>query len=125
MLAGGIYTHRQIDNWITERKKKKKQCGQPALRASWPGRGYVSTTTDAAAAAILRLCIRRRGCTLKALAVASSNTLRINVCQIAARRRFAPHHAIPMHAQMRCRAQRRSMPVVFACLRGTQSATRD
>ena len=64
----------------------------------------VSTMTDAAvdaaAAAILRLCIRRRGCTLKALAVASSNTLRINVCQIAARRRFATHHAIRMHAQM-------------------------
>ncbi len=31
MLAGGIYTHRQIDNWITERKKKKKQCGLAGL----------------------------------------------------------------------------------------------
>ena len=37
MLAGGIYTHRQIDNWITERKKKKKQCGLAGQQASLTG----------------------------------------------------------------------------------------
>ena len=39
MLAGGIYTHRQIDNWITERKKKKKQCAGVLGVACQPGLG--------------------------------------------------------------------------------------
>ena len=35
MLAGGgIYTHRQIDNWITERKKKKNGSFSSRLRVS-------------------------------------------------------------------------------------------
>ena len=80
--------------------------------------------TDAAAAAILRLCIRRRGCTLKALAVASSNTLRINVCQIAARRRFSTYLAIRMHAQCALPQQRRSIASRVACCVVT-SAMRD
>ena len=67
----------------------------------------VSTMTDAAAAAaILRLCIRRRGCTLKALAVASSNTLHINACQIAARRRVL-RPALDSHAHTNVPTQQR------------------
>ena len=56
--------------------------------------------------------------------VASSNTLRINVCQIAARRRFATHVRFAMHAQMRGNQRRGTLETATATINASRDCVR-